>query len=59
MFIGSYSNTLQNSITNLSTPIHSYFLSTLRSISLRRIYRLQFHAFVVVPALFTASNRHG
>jgi len=32
MFIGSYSKTLLNSTTNLSTPIHSYFPSTLRSI---------------------------
>ena len=58
MFIGSYSNTLLNSITNLSTPIHFYFLSTLRSIFSRRIYQLQFYASSTVPALLTASKRH-
>ena len=49
MFIGSYSNTLPNSITNLSTPIPSYFFSTLRSVFSRCIYRLQFHAFATFP----------
>lgn len=59
MFIGSYSKTLLNSTTNLSTPIHSYFPSTLRSILSRRIYRLPFPAPVAAPALLATSDRHG
>jgi len=51
-----YSNALVNTITNLSTSIPSYLLSTSRSVFSRRTYRLQFHAFFAVPALLTASN---
>lgn len=53
-FISSRPYTLLESITNLSTPIPSYFPPTVWSIFSRRLRGLRFHPSVAVPQLHTS-----